>query len=60
MPVPLKDIDERGIEGTLGPRLGAIVEVSGQVAWSVFAGFLPFLPPQSKPVNRYTPSSNSR
>lgn len=30
-PVPLKEIRERGIEGTLGPRLGTVVEVSGQV-----------------------------
>lgn len=30
-PVPLKDIRERGVEGTLGPRLGTIVDVSGEV-----------------------------
>lgn len=30
-PVPLKEIQERGVEGRLGPRLGTIVEVSGKV-----------------------------
>lgn len=30
-PVPLKEIQERGIEGRLGPRLGTIVEVSGKI-----------------------------
>jgi hypothetical protein len=30
-PIPLNDVHDRGIEGTLGPRLGTIVEVSGRV-----------------------------
>lgn len=37
-PVTLKDIRERGVAGKLGPRLGTIVEVSGEVVGNTSRG----------------------